>query len=192
MLFSAATLLTIATAAFALPNEKRSVDPYVPIKQINSCCSILTPNRASASLALFGVLPASLQAVAVTNPAAAASEISSEFATGTPTWFTALPTDVQTYFLTQAGSAVPTSTGSLIPATVGATLKANGTSVLGPYSNSTAIKTSAAETSAGATSAAGTSAGATAASSSSTGGAAMPTMIGGGIAAAIGMLALAL
>ena len=46
------------------------------------------------------MLPPSLLSVMLSNPTSAAAEIASEFDTGTPTWFTALPTDVQSYYKT--------------------------------------------------------------------------------------------
>lgn len=45
-------------------------------------------------------MPSSLVAEALTNSAAVSSEIASEFAhSETPTWFTALPSDIQTYLV---------------------------------------------------------------------------------------------
>jgi hypothetical protein len=145
--------------------------------------------RASASLALFGVLPSSLQAVALTNPAEAATEISSEFATGTPTWFTKLPTDVQSYFITAAGSAVPTTLA--ITGTGGSLYSSNSTTT-GKFLNSTITSTAAATSSGAATSgASGTAASTGASSSSSTGGASLPTqVIGAGIAGALGVFGM--
>jgi len=173
MKFTAATVLAIATAVFALPNEKRSVDP------------------ASASLALYGVLPTSLQAVALTNPAAAASEISSEFSTGTPTWFTKLPTDVQTYFITAAASAVPTTSAAITG--TGGTLFSSNSTATGKFLNSTITSTAAATSSGAATSggAASSAASGSAASSSSSGGASTPTqIIGAGLAGAMGLIGM--
>jgi len=158
------TLFALAAAVAAVPQEKRSVNP------------------ASASLALLQALPSSLQAVALTNSAAAASEISAEFATGTPTWFTVLPTDVQTYFLTAAGSAAPMTTGF------------SNTTVTGKFHNSTTSSAAATSSAEASSTEAAASASGTASSSSSSGGAAMPTqMISAGLAGAlgfIGMLAL--
>ncbi|QDS76564.1 hypothetical protein FKW77_006865 [Venturia effusa] len=79
----------------------------------------------SASLALFAALPTSLAAIAITNPAAAATIIQGEFATGTPTWFTNLPTDVQTYYLTAAGAAILTSNGIGISSTAKASTRSS-------------------------------------------------------------------
>jgi len=172
MQFTAATILAIATAVFALPNEKRSVDP------------------ASASLAVFSVLPSSLQAVALTNPAAAASEIHSEFLTGTPTWFSNLPTDVQTYLITSKDSSAVPTTAAL--AGTGGSLFSSNSSATGKFLNSTAAASTAAATTSGAAlSSAGSSASGHAGSSSSTGGASMPTqVIGAGIAGALGIFGM--
>lgn len=60
-------------------------------------------NSHSASVALMSALPSSLSALAQTNPVAAASLINLQFFTGTPTWFTKLPSDIQTFFLTTNG-----------------------------------------------------------------------------------------
>jgi hypothetical protein len=59
-----------------------------------------TSTNQTPSNSIFGVLqtalPSSLVAEALTNSQAVASEISSQFAAGeTPTWFSALPTDIQ-------------------------------------------------------------------------------------------------
>jgi hypothetical protein len=64
---------------------------------------------------LFSALPTSIQSIALTNPAAAASDISSDFATGIPTWFSALPDDVQSYYLTEAAAVVSTGGIPIIP-----------------------------------------------------------------------------
>jgi len=165
MKFSA-TILALAGAAAAA-----SVDP------------------ASASLALFSVLPSSLQAIAITNPAEAATIISSEFKTGTPSWFTSLPTAVQSYFVTAGGSA-PATTG-LANSTIVSIAK---NSTVTPGSNST-ITYATATLSAAGTAAASTSALSTisgkAGSSSSTGGASMPTqVVGAGIAGALGLIGM--
>jgi hypothetical protein len=145
---------------------------------------LIHETRASASAALIGALPSSILAVAITNPSAAATIISSEFATGTPTWFTKLPSDVQTYFLTAQGAAVPTAapTGN------------NGTlsTATGKFSNSTtAAATSSGLTTKLTSAAASTAATTSAKSSSSTGGAALPTgIVGAGIAGAIGLMGM--
>jgi hypothetical protein len=54
----------------------------------------------SHSQQLQTALPSSLVAEAITNSAAVASEIASQFAAGeTPTWYSALPTDIQSYLM---------------------------------------------------------------------------------------------
>ena len=90
----------------------------------------------SASVSIYQVLqtalPSSLVAEAMTNPAAASSEIAAEFSTATPTWFTALPTDIQTYL-------VPLATGGSVAGaniTGAANMTAIATSAIG---NSTAV-----------------------------------------------------
>ncbi|GAB7338619.1 hypothetical protein MBLNU457_5354t1 [Dothideomycetes sp. NU457] len=56
------------------------------------------PNLISIYQVLATALPSSLVAEALTNSAAVSSEIASEFRAGaTPSWFAALPTDIQTY-----------------------------------------------------------------------------------------------
>ncbi|KAK5115956.1 hypothetical protein LTR62_000412 [Meristemomyces frigidus] len=91
-----------------------------------------TENIASIYQVLATALPSSLVAEAMTNPVAASSEISAEFAAGsTPTWFTALPTDIQTY---------------LVPAIASATAGTNGTTVAGSGTNGTSVAGVAAST----------------------------------------------
>jgi len=162
-----ATLIALAAAVMAVPNEKRSVDPL------------------SASLAVYSVLPSSLQAEALTNPAAAASEISAEFASSaTPTWFSKLSPDVQSYFLAQG--AATTTAGPIATGVSG-----GNTTSIGPYSNTTITTSSGAATTAAATTllAAGTTTGTS--TSSSTGGASMPTqVVGAGLAGAIGLIGM--
>jgi len=136
-------------------------------------------NPLSASLAILGVLPSSLRSLALVNATAAGEEISSEFLTGTPTWFTQLPTDVQSYFITAgaAGDAVPTAVPS-----------GSNSTATGIFSNSTMTTSgsgSSTITAAATTAAAASSA---AASSSSSGGAALPTQaIAGGFAGLVGL-----
>jgi hypothetical protein len=61
-------------------------------------------------------MPSSLQAIDLTNPVAAASEINRELQTGTPSWFSDLPSDIQTYFITAAvAGPTPASSTSPIP-----------------------------------------------------------------------------
>ena len=64
--------------------------------------------------------------MALTNPAAVVSAIASDFATGTPTWFQAIPTDVQSYFLSQADDLGVTSVPSAGASATGAIASATG------------------------------------------------------------------
>ena len=69
---------------------------------------------AEATILLLSALPSSIQEIAETNLAGASTIIAEEFLTGTPTWFTALPTAVQSYFLSQeAQTGATTSVFSL-------------------------------------------------------------------------------
>ncbi|TID21541.1 putative transporter [Venturia nashicola] len=145
---------------------------------------------ASASLALFAALPTPIANVAITNPAAAATLIQGEFATGTPAWFGQLPPDVQTYFITAAGAAIPAATTpATTPIGTGTGSMANSTAT-GKYNNGT----TAAPTSTAGTTKLSTTAATTApagAKKTSTGGASLPTgIVGAGIAGAAGLLAM--
>jgi len=140
----------------------------------------------SASLAVYSVLPSSLQAEALTNPGAAASAISAEFATATPTWFSELSPDIQTYLLGQGAT-----TTALVALSTG--LSGSNITATGIYSNTTITSSGAAASSSAAKTtgaAAGTTSG-KASTSSSTGGASMPTqVIGAGLAGAIGLIGM--
>jgi hypothetical protein len=77
--------------------------------------------RAAATASLLAALPTSLQQLALTNLPAASSAIASEIAnpTGPPSWFVALPGEVQTYFITAGAAAsgaasVTSSLGSAV------------------------------------------------------------------------------
>jgi len=173
MKFTAATVLALATAVLARPNQvaERDVDP------------------ASVTAALITALPSSLLAVAITNPAEASTEIAAEFATGTPTWFSKLPTDVQTYLLTVGGAAVtPSPIGS------GGLFSSNTTATTGKFLNTTSSTAAGSTTDGSAATSAASSSKGPASSSSSTGGASMPTQVVGagiaGILGIVGMLAL--
>ncbi|KAK1068775.1 hypothetical protein LTR74_005433 [Friedmanniomyces endolithicus] len=77
-------------------------------------------------------LPSSLVAEALTNPSAASSDIAAEFATATPSWFTALPTNIQTYLVPLAtnGASLSAAVGNATAAansTMSSTMLANGT-----------------------------------------------------------------
>jgi hypothetical protein len=150
----------------------------------------------SVTAALLQVLPSSIIAVAITNPGAATTLIEQAFATGTPAWFSSLPSDVQQYLITaEAGkasgapasaSATPSGSGSGVapPLTTGS---GNGTaSTTGKYSNSTTTKTGSSTKTA-----TGSGSESSGSSSSSSAGASMPTaIIGGGIAGFAGLLAM--
>ncbi|KAK3060420.1 hypothetical protein LTS18_008579 [Coniosporium uncinatum] len=99
MQFGAVTLLALSTVALAAV-EKRQATGL---------------DEASVRGVLITALPPSLLAVAATNPAAVSSEIAAEFsASGAPSWFTALPTDVQSYLLgAPAVGATPTASNGI-------------------------------------------------------------------------------
>ncbi|KAF2223124.1 hypothetical protein BDZ85DRAFT_282158 [Elsinoe ampelina] len=165
---------------------------------------------AQASLDLVSVyqvlqtaLPSSLIQEALTNSDAVSSQIASEFAAGqTPSWFTALPTDIQSFLI---GGAAETGT----PASNSATATGNSTSsATGAAGNASASVTeisgsissriSSATGAIGSAASSGASRASSAASAGSTAGssgmAAKPTgVIGGamlGAAGIIGLLAL--
>lgn len=78
-------------------------------------------------------LPESLVAEALTNSAAVASEIQSQFAAGeTPSWYSALPTDVQGYL-------VPTDAGGVSSLTAAASSLVSSASIAGGNATSNAI-----------------------------------------------------
>ncbi|KAK4508463.1 hypothetical protein PRZ48_002202 [Zasmidium cellare] len=135
-------------------------------------------------------LPSSLIQEALTNSAAVSSKIASEFSAGeTPAWFTALPSDVQTY-LVPAGT-FPNATGSVVSA--GATNSANSTGNTTTFSRTSTRApttiTSTATSSETSGSGSNDAASASDASSSSTGGASMPTnIVGLGLAGAVGLV----
>merc|ERR1711939_808084 len=171
------TILTLVGAAVASPvieERQETIDPL------------------SASLAVFNALPTSLRDMALTNPAAVVSAIASDFATGTPTWFQAIPTDVQSYFLSQADdlgvtsvpSAGASATGAIASATGSAASEASGaaSSAAGALSSAGASASAALSSLAGSASAAASSAAAGA-----SGNGAMPTqVIAGGFAGVAG------
>lgn len=69
-------------------------------------------------------LPSSLVAEALTNSAAVSSEIASQFAAGeTPSWYSALPTDIQSYFAPTDAAAV--SSASSVLSSAAANLTSN-------------------------------------------------------------------
>ncbi|KAF2430531.1 hypothetical protein EJ08DRAFT_697275 [Tothia fuscella] len=180
MLFNAATLFALIAAVSA------QVDPAV------------------ASLQLYQALPSSLQAIAIASPAAAATIISAEFVTGIPTWFTVLPTDVQTYFLTKGADAVPTTASAVIPtglrnstaAAIPTGLSNSTATGSGRLSNSTITSTRAGASSSLAAassslSSALASASSSARSATSSGGASLPTqVVGAGLMGALGLVGM--
>ncbi|KAK3068024.1 hypothetical protein LTR53_014726 [Teratosphaeriaceae sp. CCFEE 6253] len=90
-------------------------------------------NPISLYSVLQTALPSSLVAEALTNSAAASSEIAAQFAAGqTPTWFSALPSDIKTYLVPLA-----TNPAALSSAAGNVTGAANATGILG--GNGTAI-----------------------------------------------------
>ena len=154
---------------------------------------LLLSSSASATLAVFNALPTSLRDLALQNPLALVTALQSEFATGVPAWFSSIPTDVQSYFLTQGdelGLTTPTSLpadASALPTDASAALSSAGAAA-----SSAAADVSAAASSAlaGASSRA-SSAAAAATSSSSSGGAALPTqVVAGGFAGVAGLMAI--
>merc|ERR1711981_76776 len=161
------TILTLVGAAVASPvieERQETIDPL------------------SASLAVFNALPTSLRDMALTNPAAVVSAIASDFATGTPTWFQAIPTDVQSYFLSQADDLGVTSVPSAGASATGAIASATGSAA----SEASAAVSSAA----GGLSSLASSASAAASSATSDSGA-MPTqVIAGGFAGVAGLMAV--
>jgi hypothetical protein len=130
-------------------------------------------------------------AEALTNPGAVSSEIASEFSQGiTPTWFTALPTPIQTYLLGQG--ATGNSTG-ILNSTVPHNTTLSRTTATLTHGGKTTHITGVVHTTGGhntKTQAAASSSSA-GASSSSSGGASMPTnIIGAGLAGAVGLVGL--
>merc|ERR1712036_42467 len=162
------TILTLVGAAVASPvieERQETIDPL------------------SASLAVFNALPTSLRDMALTNPAAVVSAIASDFATGTPTWFQAIPTDVQSYFLSQADDLGVTSVPSAGASATGAIASATG-------SAAAADASAAVSSAAGGLSSLASSASAAASSATSDSGA-MPTqVIAGGFAGVAGLMAV--
>ncbi|KAF2717553.1 hypothetical protein K431DRAFT_232871, partial [Polychaeton citri CBS 116435] len=86
--------------------------------------------RRSVISVLRTALPTSLIYEALTNPAAVSSEIASEFAAGqTPSWYSALPSDVQTILQPNA-SAIATGLSSSITSYPNATAITGNSTVL--------------------------------------------------------------
>ncbi|KAK1823703.1 hypothetical protein LTR12_001889 [Friedmanniomyces endolithicus] len=117
MQYKTLAVSAFVASAFAAPQASASVD-HAP--------------RISIYSVLQTALPSSLVAEALTNPSAASSDIAAEFATATPSWFTALPTDIQTYLVPLAtnGASLSAAVGNATAAanaTMSSTMLANGT-----------------------------------------------------------------
>ncbi|KAI7277997.1 hypothetical protein KC345_g6211 [Hortaea werneckii] len=92
MQYKLLTVSALAASAFAVPQASQTQE-LVSVLQV-----------------LQTALPSSLVAEALTNSAAVSSEIASQFSAGeTPTWFTALPSDVQTYLIPLATNSAAAS-----------------------------------------------------------------------------------
>jgi hypothetical protein len=130
----------------------------------------------------------------LTNKGAVSSKLASEFSAGeTPTWFTALPTPIQTYLLGQGGAS--NATGLLNSTAI---VHHNGTAsttktkpvVVTTHGRTTHL-TGVAHTTAKNTNTQAAASSSAGASSSSSGGASMPTaIIGAGLAGAVGFVGL--
>lgn len=158
-----------------------------------------TFSRLSVVSVLQTALPSSLIQEALTNSAGVSSQLASEFAAGeTPTWFTALPTDVQTYLVPAIANATAVTTGASSTGTGGLlTVLTNGTSTSNFTSSSstlTSVSSTTRRTTVTESSQTGASATGNRGSSSSEAGAAMPTVVAMGIAGLaagmVGVLAL--
>ncbi|KAF2401236.1 hypothetical protein EJ06DRAFT_529366 [Trichodelitschia bisporula] len=154
-----------------------------------SAVTAASVDGASATLALIDALPSSLKSLALVSPAAVSAEILSEFATGTPTWFTVLPTDVQSYFV----SANSAAAASLLSAA--SAFPTGAPNATGIYSNSTASITKATLKTTKTASITDTessgSAATTSSSKSSSGAGSVPTQaIGAGLAGLMGVVGL--
>ncbi|RMZ10505.1 hypothetical protein D0862_03233 [Hortaea werneckii] len=92
MQYKLLTVSALAASAFAVPQASQT-------QELVSVLSVLQT-----------ALPSSLVAEALTNSAAVSSEIASQFSAGeTPTWFTALPSDMQTYLVPLATNSAAAS-----------------------------------------------------------------------------------
>ncbi|TKA71726.1 hypothetical protein B0A49_05732 [Cryomyces minteri] len=123
MQYKALTLLALSAAAIAAPEKRQAAS---------------SPDLISIISVLQTALPQSLVQMAFTNSAGVSSEIASQFAAGaTPTWFTALPSDIQTYLVPLAtngaafSSAVANATGVVGAPGVNATAIAGNTTAIG-------------------------------------------------------------
>jgi hypothetical protein len=89
---------------------------------------LLTSNSAQASISLLNALPTNIQSLILVDPTSAGDLISDEFASasatgGVPSWFTSLPTEVQTYFLTIQDEVNTTSTKASTATGAGSSIK---------------------------------------------------------------------
>ncbi|KAK0825322.1 hypothetical protein LTR03_017490 [Friedmanniomyces endolithicus] len=136
-------------------------------------------------------LPSSLVAEALTNPSAASSDIAAEFATATPSWFTALPTNIQTYLVPLAtnGASLSAAVGNATAAansTMSSTMLANGTAPSAGVAGMNSMNSSGGSAAA----ASSTGSGSSGASSSSKAGAVPTAVVGMGLAGMVGMVGL--
>ena len=151
---------------------------------------VMIRTAASVLGVLLTALPPSLLSIAATNTDEVISIVASSFSAGeTPAWFSALPTDVQSYLLSGAAfTATPMDTASIssVQASIGATLSPslNTTAISSVHSASLKATTTEASSVAGSPSSAG-------ASSTSSGGASYPSaVVGAGVAGALGLLGM--
>ncbi|EME89760.1 uncharacterized protein MYCFIDRAFT_210177 [Pseudocercospora fijiensis CIRAD86] len=131
-------------------------------------------------------LPSSLIQEALTNSAGVSSELASEFAAGqTPSWFTALPSDVQTYLVPAIVDATAVTSASGAPHPSANSTSGNTTSIILTTRVTSSSSSSSSETGASATGSSSDS------SSSSSEAGAMPTaVLGAGLAGAVGIVGL--
>ncbi|KAK5123064.1 hypothetical protein LTR85_003260 [Meristemomyces frigidus] len=193
MQYTILAVSALAASAFAAPQASSS------------------ENLVSVLSVLQTALPSSVIAEALTNSAAVSSEIASEFAAGnTPTWFTALPSDIQTYLVpaattaanitsanattilgTATGIAANSSAVSGAQSGILASASAHNSSVISRASLGTSTASSSGSSSSSTGSSSGSSGSSSGSSSSSSAGASMPTaIIGAGLAGALGVVGL--
>lgn len=150
---------------------------------------LLTSHSLTVVSVLQTALPSSLVQEFLTNSAEASSAIASEFAAGSiPSWFTGLPSDVQTYLFPSGAVATADATaitsGPSMPSAY-STESAYGTSTGSSQITSTSDSDSSSKTSASRTSSTASS------SETYSAGASMPTAVMGvGLAGAVGFVGL--
>ncbi|KAF2085202.1 hypothetical protein K490DRAFT_59036 [Saccharata proteae CBS 121410] len=165
MQYTAITLLGLAALAVA---EQQKPKANAVERRATSL------DQASVVNVLLTALPPSLLSVAITNAAAASSEIESEFAAGmTESWFEALPTDIQSYLLGEGSAGATIATAAPTPAPNASAVASNSSSLASAASSIISSVKSVASASANATS---TATGATASSSSAGTGSAASSM----------------